>query len=344
MQNLKIIARRSFMVGMLLAGLFFFWLIRKIVLIFAGGWLLAYMLGPLVAKLEKKGLSRLQALFFLYGVLGGMVLLAVLFLLPVFLRELSQVGESLPGIWAHWESFWQTWLQRLDGAGLPARVQAVLSERVSQAQKGIEGWLAQGAAGMLALAGQIGTILLLPILAFYFLLDWQRLHQGWEQLLPVKVRPHLLALLAELDQIMKKFIRGHLLICLLVGLLTGLAMAVMGVPYALFLGVVAGILDLIPFFGPILGGLPAIVLALQISWSKAVVATMAIVVIQQVEAQLLSPKILGDALNLHPLTVIFVLLAGGELGGLWGLLLAVPVAAMGKAILRYVFLLLVEGE
>ncbi|WP_159071794.1 MULTISPECIES: AI-2E family transporter [Carboxydocella] len=342
MHKVKTIARRSFLVGMLLGALFFFWLIRKILLLFLGGWLLAYLLGPLVARMESRGLSRLQALLVLYAIMTGLVLAVAFFLLPVFLRELSQVGEVLPGIWLRWEGFWQNWLARLDGAGLPAQVQKVLSERLGQAREGVEGWLAQGAAGILALAGQIGTILLLPILAFYFLLDWQRLHQGWELLLPGSARLHALALLDELDQIMKKFIRGHLLICLLVGALTGIGMTLLGVPYALFLGVVAGILDLIPFFGPILGGIPAVVLALQISWSKALAAAVVILVIQQVEAHLLSPKILGDALNLHPLTVIFALLAGGEVAGLWGLLLAVPLTAIGKAILRYVFLLLVE--
>lgn len=342
MNRVKIIARRSFLIGMLLAALFFFWTIRKVLLLFTGGWLLAYLLGPLVDRLEEKGLSRLQALIVLYLAMATLVLAGAFFLLPAFLRELSQVGEVLPRIWTRWEGFWQTWLQRLDGAGLPAEVQKVLSSRLALAQKEVEGWLAQGAAGILALAGQVGTFLILPILAFYFLLDWNQLLQGWERLLPRIAQFHVAALLAELDQIMKKFIRGHLLICLLVGLLTGLAMLLLGVPYALFLGVVAGILDLIPFFGPILGGIPAVVLALQISWSKAVAATLAILVIQQIEAHLLSPKILGDALNLHPLTVIFALLAGGELAGLWGLLLAVPLTAMGKAILRYVFLLLVE--
>jgi len=139
-----------------------------------------------------------------------------------------------------------------------------------------------------------------------------------------------------------KFIRGHLLVASMVGVLTSLGLALVGVKFYLLLGIIAGIADLIPYFGPIIGAIPAVGLALLNSSQQALYVLLVMVVVQQVENNLLSPKILGDSVGLHPVVVIFVLLAGGHLFGILGMLLAVPLTAILRILVNYLYTLLVS--
>jgi predicted PurR-regulated permease PerM len=134
------------------------------------------------------------------------------------------------------------------------------------------------------------------------------------------------------------FIRGYFLVAAIVGGLTAIAMALLGLEFALMLGIFAGLAELIPYFGPVIGAVPAIGLAvLQSKWLAAKVA-LAFFVIHQLEGNIISPKILGDKVGLHPLMVIFSLMAGGELYGLAGMLLAVPVAAVLRVVVVFVYI------
>ncbi len=128
----------------------------------------------------------------------------------------------------------------------------------------------------------------------------------------------------------------------LVGLLVGVAAAVIGVKFALLIGIISAITELIPYFGPFLGGIPAVGLAFSQSTATAIYMAVAIVIIQQVESNIISPKIIGDRLGMHPLIIVFALLAGGELLGIVGLLIAVPLTASLKIIGKYLYLKIVE--
>jgi len=126
--------------------------------------------------------------------------------------------------------------------------------------------------------------------------------------------------------------------------LIGLGVEFVGMDYALLIGIIGGVADLIPYFGPIIGAVPALLLALTKSPWMAFKVAIVILVVQQIEGNLISPKLMGDSVKLHPLWVVFALLAGGEVAGFWGMLLAVPLAAVIKVVIRHIYLRLVSPQ
>jgi predicted PurR-regulated permease PerM len=146
----------------------------------------------------------------------------------------------------------------------------------------------------------------------------------------------------QVDNVLIEFLKGHLMIAALVGLASGLASLLLGVKFPLLIGIIVGICDLIPYFGPILGAIPAVALALSQSLRLGVYMTIAIVVIQQIESNLVTPRIMSDRLGLHPLLIVFALLCGGNLFGIWGMLFAVPLVAVMKVVLQRAFLWLLD--
>jgi predicted PurR-regulated permease PerM len=153
--------------------------------------------------------------------------------------------------------------------------------------------------------------------------------------LPVSIREEFINLWGKIDNVLTNFIRGHLLVAGIVGLLTTIGLLIIKMKFALILGIIAGLADLIPYFGPILGAVPAVVLALLDSNVQVFYVILVMIIVQQLESNLLSPKILGDSVGLHPLAVIFVLLTGGHFFGVVGMIIAVPFAAVIKIVINY---------
>jgi predicted PurR-regulated permease PerM len=149
--------------------------------------------------------------------------------------------------------------------------------------------------------------------------------------------------LEDIDQVIGEFIRGQLIVCTVIAVLTSIALYLMGVQFAIILGMIAGIVDVIPYFGPFIGMLPCIAVALLQSPKLALYTALAFIAIQQVESNIISPKIVGDRVGLHPVVIIFALLAGERLLGFIGLVLAVPAAAIIKVILHHSWLRITES-
>lgn len=156
-------------------------------------------------------------------------------------------------------------------------------------------------------------------------------------MIPLSKRSELLQLWEEIDEVLINFIIGNLTVALLVGSCTAFGLAMIGMDFPLLLGIITGITNIIPYFGPVIGGIPAVLLALLKSQKLAFYVIIVIVVVQQLESNFISPKVLGKSVGLHPLIVIFILLAGGELGGIVGMLIAVPLTAVLKIIVTYLF-------
>ena len=155
--------------------------------------------------------------------------------------------------------------------------------------------------------------------------------------LPTKERDELLRLAGDVDHLLRQFVLGYLLVSVAVALLSTLFYWSIGLDYALALGLVMGLADLIPYFGPFIGAVPAVIVALSANTGKTVLTVAGLVVIQQLESIVITPKIMGDKVGLHPLTTVFAVLAGGWLFGIAGTILAVPATAAGLLILRYLW-------
>ncbi|MNL33205.1 AI-2 transport protein TqsA [compost metagenome] len=178
------------------------------------------------------------------------------------------------------------------------------------------------------------------MLTAFMLLDWPRMKQGLAGLVPVPYRDSLLSLGRDVDRGLAGAIRGQLFVCLINGVLTTLGLLILNVKFALTIGLIAGICSLVPIFGTIISTIPAVLIAFTQGWWVALEVVLLICVIHLIEANILNPKVLGHHSEVHPVLVILALVVGEHYAGGIGLLIAVPVAAIVRALLTFLYRLL----
>jgi len=296
---------------------------------------LAYLLDPIIRWLAGRGLSRLAALAVTYLTLGGGTAGLLLFLIPQLLAQLTELAADLPRlIWTL-----EALLTRLEAGYTRTPLPEAARQAVDQGLRDLERTLVQGVEVALAGLGVVVTtafsLILAPVIAFYLLRDIDRLRLSALDLIPEQARAEVLGLLREIDAVLGAFVRSQLLIAGMTGLVSALALFALGLEFALLLGLFIGVTNVIPYLGPILGAIPAVILAMAESPGLAVKTVVALTVIQQLETAVLQPRVVGGSVGLHPVLVIFAVLAGARLAGAPGVLLAVPVAAVAKVLLLY---------
>ncbi|MDA8236186.1 MAG: AI-2E family transporter [Clostridia bacterium] len=333
--------RLALLVVVPVVGAYFIYLVRGILLPFLLAFLVAYLLKPMVNFLERRGLTRLLAICAVYLLMAALAAGVAFYGFPKLISELNQLGETIPEYTRRIKEINNTVQLQYDRFTLPDSVRLVVDQRIAEGEKGILRMVDKAAGSLLGLFSHLFSFLLAPVLGFYILKDAEGIRKKFEGSIPTRYRADVLALVRDVDQVVRSFIRGHLMVSFIVGVLTWLGMALIGMPFALVIGIIAGVADLVPFFGPLIGAVPAVAIGSLQSWQLAGYALLVILVVQQLEGNVISPKILGDSLGLHPLMIIFVLLAGGHLYGVVGMLVAVPLAASIRVIGRYVFLKLV---
>jgi len=332
--------KRWIAVGLLAAaGLCLLYAVRAVLPPFIFALAITYLLNPPVNWLCGRGLSRNLAIFVLYLV-GGLTVAAFwFFALPPLIREITQLAEDLPRLAATAEEFTEEIWRRYREVPLPDGVREALNESLRRGENLLDQTLREAVDGVVFLLSQVLNLIVAPILAFYFLSDTGGLTRRVRAYVPRPYQEEVLEFLKEMDTVLQNFVAGRLLLAFLVGLLTAAGLAVIGMKFAFALGLIAGACDLIPYFGPLIGALPAVTLAaMEMESVRTVIyVVLLFLVVQQVENHLLSPLILGERVGLHPVVVIFALLAGGHLFGVWGLLVAVPAAAIIRLLLRHLF-------
>lgn len=330
--------------GIFLAGaLFFLYRVRQVLTPFILAALLAYLLKPAVLALEKRGVKRPRAILILYLLILALSLPVFFFVLPQLVRELNEFIAQLPSFTLEIEGLVQGFYQRYHQVALPAGLRRLLDESITNVSSALQEGARRAVQALIDLLAGLASFLLAPVLAYYLLRDSEQIGRAASHLLPIQVKEDILGLWAEIDQVLTSFIRGHLLVSLIVGFLTGVGLALTGSEYAVILGVVVGLADLIPYFGPLIGTLPVLALSLLVSKKAALLALVVMLVVQQIEGSFLAPRILGASVGLHPLIIIFALLAGGELWGVAGLILAVPLTAIGYILVKFIWARLVSS-
>lgn len=320
------------------ATIYFLVRVSAVLFPFFLGATLAYVLYPLIRAAQSRGLSRSWAVMIFYLLLIGLIGLLGWYTLPRLVREVAELAAVIP---KYMEDAHQAveYLERLKVGG---EVDQVIRNSLHRAENQAYRALTTFINDILKMTGSLLSIVFAPILAYYFIRDWEKIREGFLGLFPVSSRNQLIRLGMDINEVLSGFIQGHLLVCVLVGVLTGITAALLGIKYAIIIGFINGIAELLPYLGPILGAVPSVALALTEGTREAVYLAVAILVIQQLEANVLSPRIVGNRVGLHPLVVIFALLAGGELFGIWGILLAVPAAAVLKVLVKFAFYHLVD--
>lgn len=224
------------------------------------------------------------------------------------------------------------WSAALEARGIPlGDMQAELFSRISAAAGQLAATLV---SGIRRLTGSVSQWLLAPLLSFYFLRDRKRLCLLLSLVLPVKYRARGIRAAREMRRESALYLRGQLILSLFVAAMTALALLLTRTPGALLLGLFMGVMELIPYIGPFIAGVPAVLLALQSGWTAALWTLLAICLVQQVEANLLSPRLLSGATRLHPLAVLLAIAFGGMAGGVVGMMAALPLVVCVRGAVR----------
>ena len=286
---------------------------------------------PLCRLLEKRlkpTMAAILSLLLLFALAAGILL----FFLPPALRQLRQLGAAAPGLLAWGKEAWQRlsgWFS-LRGIDLAPVQEEFLSLVSSQAGA----FVARAMNTLRRLLGSAGRLLLAPLLAFYLLRDRKRICAGLTLLLPVSCRARGVRAAREMRRETSAYLRGQLLLSLCVGGMTALGLLLTGTPGWLLLGLLMGVMEMVPYVGPFVAGLPAVLLALQNGWLRALWTLGTLVLVQQVEGAVLSPRLLGGATQMHPMAVLLLISAGGVLMGPVGMVAILPVVVGLRGALR----------
>lgn len=329
--------RALFVLLGLILVIFFIHSIRSILIPFILGFVIAYVLEPFVCLLEKR-MPRNAAIFFLYSLVGVLIFMAFYYAFPVLFRELNKVLESIPQYTREIQSMIQNVQIGYDRVHIPEGIRQITDKTIGQVEMMLIDVIEGSVSTLMGLFSQTFNLVLAPILSYYFLKEFPRIGKITLDFIPQRFRQEVKVTGNEINNVLKEFIRGNFIVSLFVGVLATIGMYVIGMDFPLFIGIVVGITNFIPYFGAIISTFFVVLLALIKSKWLALYVLGLMFFIQQIEGSIIAPKILGGCVGLHPLIIIFVLLAGGKIWGIAGMLLAVPFAAILKILIKNVYL------
>lgn len=313
---------------------------------------LFYLLNPLVnllmkIKVKNHQVSRTFAVAIVFLLLIAIIVSALSFLIPNILNQVEQLIQNMP---EYIKSFQRFLTKVLQQKNLPPWIGDLTKDvDINAYTKEIEESLSGFAKNfMMSITSSIGsiigmvtsvtvTIVTVPFMLFYMLKDGHKLVPTVTGIFSEKQANRIGELLEKMSETISKYISGQAIECLFVGTCTAIGYGIVGVPFALLIGIFAGITNMIPYIGPYIGLLPALILALSNSVRQTILVIIVCVVVQQIDGNLIYPNVIGKSLDIHPLTIIIILLVAGNLAGLLGMLLAVPVYAVIKVIVIYIY-------
>jgi predicted PurR-regulated permease PerM len=321
----------------------FLYALSPILMPFAAGALLAYMGNPLVLRLMRLGLTRPLAVTVTFLTVTISVLTALILVLPLIWQQFVYVEKKIPALLKWFNAHALPWLE----SHLHIRIHRIDMDFVMQ---GLSGYLAEAgaatgnvlthvAASSLGLISVLAMLAIIPVVTFYLLLDWDALLKSIQRLLPLPAQNKITRLAVECDEVLSAFIRGQLLVMLVLGFIYALGLSIVGLKIALIIGVVAGLGSIIPYAGFLIGITAASIAAIiQFgSFSHVLLVWLVFAIGQMLEGWVLQPYLVGDKIGLHPVAVIFAIMAGGQLFGFFGMLLALPTAAIIRVLLAHGF-------
>lgn len=343
--------------GLVLGGML--WAARHVLLPYLLGLVLAYLLLPFVNWLDHHMPKRLHGwrlarpLSIIVTYLLVITLIAGIgaFFVPNVVEQVNiliQKWPELAGRVKDWGSRGWGWYNQIIASlerisprwreTVETGLQNLATDVISAVQQGLLATVQTISSTVSFIIG----LVVIPFWLFYILHDENQVKAGAMRILPQQLRADVQCMASLIDDVLSAYIRGQLLLVLFVGGMATIALLILGVPFALVLGVIAGIFEILPFVGPILGAIPAVLVALLSNPMSAIWVAISFLAIQQVENLVLVPRISGESVKLHPAVVMVVLVVGNELAGFWGMLLAVPVTAVLRDVFKYLYLRLLD--
>ncbi|MFO1474329.1 MAG: AI-2E family transporter [Lysobacterales bacterium] len=333
--------RLQWTVVALLAG-WLLWLLAPVLSPFVFAALLGWLGDPLVDRIERRGLSRNTAVLLVFGGMMLVLALALVLLVPLLERQILTLVQSLPRYRDWLVGTVVPWLEHRTGMQLmawldPERLIELVRSHWQQAGGIAATLLGYVSRSGFALLGLVANVVLLPVLTFFFLRDWDVFVERVAALVPRDHESTVSRLAQESSAVLGAFLRGQFLVMLILGVLYGIGLWAVGLDLGVLIGVLAGLLTFVPYLGPAtvvaFGGIASLVQ--YGDWPHLLGVLAVFGVGQVIESYWLTPKLVGDRIGLHPVAVIFAVLAGGQLFGFLGMLLALPVAAVANVLLHY---------
>lgn len=303
--------------------------------------IIAYLLIPVVKLFERimpRNIAVLLLLLIFILVIGG----AITFLLPAIIKQISSIRFDIPKISDKISQIVVGIQKKLDELNLPYNINDTLQTTIQEIQLKITKSSGKSLDKLINVAGKLAEALLVPVVGFYFIKDRDYFKVLLMKVIPLNLREGIIKTSREINTVLSRFIRGQLLIAAIIAVFTTIGYWIIGLPYALLAGLIAGILELVPYFGPYLGAIPAATIALLNEPKKILWVIVVVFIIQQLEGSLITPRIMGETVGLHPVFIILILFTGGLLFGFLGILFSVPVVLILKIIFKNLYLSIVR--
>ncbi len=290
--------------------------------------LISYLLHPLVEIVHQKGMHRGLAIGLIYLVFFGAIGYGLYKGIPVFINQMIDIAERAPEM----AELYRGYIARFHSqtSGWPFGLHDRLEQIIDLMEMKLSSFINVLIEALSGVSDFFIFVLLIPLISFYLLKDAEQIIEHGLKLFPKKTRTTIRKFLMDIDRSLGGYLRGQLLVCTIIGTFAAILFYLFGMKYPLLLSLFIGVTNIIPYFGPLIGAVPALLVAVTISTGMVIKVAIIIVVLQFLEGNVISPIIMGQTLKLHPLIIIFALLVGGEISGILGLILAVPILAFLK--------------
>ena len=328
--------RLNFIINIAIGIVILFYVLSKLkwlFIYFSFALMLAYFFDPLYKFLLNKKAPKVLAIIIVFGIIIALLILTIFFLIPSLINQLNILYKEIPHFIENYQNLILSIKPQLSKFIDPADVEILLKENLSELQKSVLGFSQTIIIYLSNIVSSITFgIVIVPLILFYLMRDMFKFKENLYIFVSKKNKKEFKEVLEEIDYIISGFIRGRIIVCFIVGTLIGIGLYFLDLKFALIIGIVSGVFNFVPYLGPIVGVVLTLIFALGSPWWTLVMIVVLFVLVNQLEAIYLNPNILGKGLGLHPLTVILSMLICGQLLGILGVLVAVPLAAILKVL------------
>jgi predicted PurR-regulated permease PerM len=295
--------------------------------------IISYMLNPIVNLLHNRKVPRTAAVLLIYAVFISVCVVILMNVIPMFMKQVEELSEHMPELTIRAQSM----VDHFNNNNvLPGSVRDGINHSISSMEKQIEQKITDFLNNIGAVVNVLFIAMIVPFLAFYMMKDLDVFERAALQYVPRSRRKQTVRLLKDIDTALGSYIRGQLIVSICIGVLAYIGYLSIGMPYPLLMAAFVSLFDIIPYLGPFFGALPALLMATTISWKMVLMVIIVNMICQNLESNVISPQVVGKSMKIHPLTIILVLLIGGQLAGVVGMILAVPFYAAVKVIVQHV--------
>ncbi len=318
---------------LIVLGLWFLWFIRDIVAIFVASILLAALIEPFASWFAARSIPRGLAVLIVYTCLLSLAAIFILLVVPIVAQQGGQLVSN----------FSSSYTQAMESLGQVRQVSADygfadnLTSSLTALQTSLTNSFGSFFSTVWGVVGSVAAVFIVLVLSFYMVVDEERMRKYFRSLAPIEYQPYVAHLMKKMSRKMGEWLRGQIILGLIVGVAVYIGLTLLGVKYALVLALIAGILEVIPYVGPIISLVPALIIGFAQSPFIGLAVVILYLVIQHLENNVLVPKIMQKVTGLNPIISILALLVGLKAGGLAGAVLAIPLAMMGVVILEDLF-------